>query len=279
MVFQHVAPTLKGSLLVSWKAFVRANCDAVEASTAGDQFLWHLEFEKLVVTNADFHRLEASWRSLSQLADPSLSLSALIQAYEAAFVSWGRHAASVLEATRVSVFLQSLAQRYRDYLGMPGSPLRVPDAAPSFRDCCAWLRSFERFDPSVAALHSPQLVSAGVTPVVAAGRGGRAGGLAGRGRGHGRRPPAGEDTRLRCVRCLQRGHAASGCDTALRPTTVRTNVLRCWAALRDGVCFVCSSLSHQTHECPVDPLPVEILVIWPADAVSDHGSGQWPLRR
>jgi hypothetical protein len=39
MVFQHVATTLKGSLLVSWKAFVLANRAAVEASTAEDQFL------------------------------------------------------------------------------------------------------------------------------------------------------------------------------------------------------------------------------------------------
>ena len=225
-----------------------------------------------MVTTADFHRLEASWRSLSQLSDPSLTLTALMHAYEAAFDSWGRHAASVLEVTRVSVFLRSLSQRYRDYLGMPGSPLRAFDAAPSFRDCCAWLRSFERFEPSDDDLHSPRLVSLGATPVVAAGRGGRAGGRAGRGRGHVRCPLAEDDPRLRCVRCLQRGHAASCCETTLRPATVRANVLRCWEALRDGVCFVCSSMTHLSHECPVDLLPVEILAIWPADAASDHGS-------
>ena len=95
MVFQHVATTLKGSLLVSWTAFVQANRAAVEASTEEDRFLWHLEFEKLVVTNADFHRWEVSRRALSQSSDPPLSLVALVHAYEAAFVSWGRHAVIV----------------------------------------------------------------------------------------------------------------------------------------------------------------------------------------
>ena len=128
VLFYNVAQTLKGNLLHTWRGFMLTTLDKVEMAAPDDPFPWLLAFEHLVVTPADFHRAEASWRSLSQLADPSLSLTALMRAYETAFISWGRHAASVLEATRVSVFLQSLSQRYRDYLGMPGSPLRVPDA-------------------------------------------------------------------------------------------------------------------------------------------------------
>ena len=38
MVVKHVATPLKGSLLVSWKAFVHVNRAAVEASTEEDRF-------------------------------------------------------------------------------------------------------------------------------------------------------------------------------------------------------------------------------------------------
>ena len=267
VLFYNVAQTLTGRLLHTWRGFMLSTQDEVERAAPDDPCPWPLLFEHLVVTQADFLRSEASWRSLSQLTDPSLSLPALMRAYETAFVSWGRHATSVLEATRVAVFLQALSQRYRDYLGMPGSPLRGPDAAPSFRDCCAWLRSFERFAPPTA------LGVLGACPVVAAGRDGRTRGLAGRGRGHGRRSPPGADPRLRCVRCFQRGHAASDCAVALRPATVRTNVLRCWMTRRDGACFVCSSPAHPTQDCPSGSLPAELLAVWPADSSSDHSSG------
>ena len=71
-----------------------------------------------------------------------------MHAYEAAFVSWGRHAVKVSEASRVSVFLQALTQKNKDFLGLPGSPLRGADDAPTFRECCGWLRTFEQFGPS-----------------------------------------------------------------------------------------------------------------------------------
>ena len=77
-----------------------------------------------------------------------LTLISLIHAYEAAYVYWGRHAASIAEPTRVSVFLQALSQRNKDYLGMPGSPLRDGDPnASTHRACCAWLRTFDPFGP------------------------------------------------------------------------------------------------------------------------------------
>ena len=148
MLFQNVATTLCGSLLVSWKAFVQTNNAAVMAASEEHPFSWPVEFERLVVTTADFQRLEVAWRALSQNSATPLTLTALMHAYEAAFVSWGRHAALVPEQTRVSVFLQALSQRNKDYLGVPGSPLRVPDAAVTFRQCCDWLRTFESFGPS-----------------------------------------------------------------------------------------------------------------------------------
>jgi hypothetical protein len=73
-----------------------------------------LEFEKLVVTTADFQRLEVSSRALPNLGLPP-TLMALMHAYEAAFVSWGRHAVLVPEPTRVSVFRQALSQRNKDH--------------------------------------------------------------------------------------------------------------------------------------------------------------------
>ena len=108
--------------LVHWKAFVQTNNTAVEDANADAPFVWPLAFERLVVTTADFQRLEVAWRALSQTSDAPLTLVSLIHAYEATFVSWGCHAASIAEPTRVSVFLQALSQRNKDYLGMPGSP-------------------------------------------------------------------------------------------------------------------------------------------------------------
>ena len=114
VLFYNVAQTLTGSLLRTWRGFMLTTLDEVERATPDDPCPWPLAFEHLVVSQADFLRSEASWRALSQLTDPSLSLPALMRAYEMAFVSWGRHAASVSEATRVAVFLQALSQRYRD---------------------------------------------------------------------------------------------------------------------------------------------------------------------
>ena len=73
----------------------------MEEATAEDPFDWPLAFERLVVTTADFQHLEVAWRALSQTSDTPLTLVSLIHAYEAAFVSWGRHAASIAEPTRV----------------------------------------------------------------------------------------------------------------------------------------------------------------------------------
>ena len=74
MLFQNVAVTLKGSLLVHWKAFVQANHTAVEEADDNDPFDWPLAFEWLVVTTADFQRLEVAWRALSQSSDTPLTL-------------------------------------------------------------------------------------------------------------------------------------------------------------------------------------------------------------
>ena len=201
----------------------------------------------LVVTNAEFHRLEASWRSLSQLSDPSLTLTALMHAYEAAFVSLGRHAVMVPEAFRVSVFLQALTQRNKDYLGLPGSPLRGAEAAPTFRECCGWLRTFERVchSPEELLLEHTRRFSLGAAPVVEAtcapGQGfpRRASGRGNVGRNTGRhgprRAPAADDRpwgvygsspRLCCVRCHQRGHAALCRKTVMKPAEVHANVLK-----------------------------------------------------
>ena len=195
-----MAVTLKGSLLVHWKAFVQANNTAVEDATAEDPFDWPLAFERLVVTTADFQRLEVAWRALSQSSDTPLTLVALIHAYEAAFVSWGRHAASITEATRVSVFLQALSQRNKDYLGVPGSPLRDGDANATFRACCAWLRTFDPFGPPDVDLLSDHTTRSpvGAAPVTAPPRGPgfspRAGGRGdGAGRGRGRPRPSDDD--------------------------------------------------------------------------------------
>ena len=89
---------------------MQANHDAVLASSPENPFSWPLEFEKLVVTITDFQRLEVAWPALSQNSATPLALTALVHAYEAAFVSWGRHAHLVPEQTRVSVFLQALSQ-------------------------------------------------------------------------------------------------------------------------------------------------------------------------
>ena len=110
MLFQNVASILRGPLLVSWRAFVQTNNDAVLASSPEHPFFWPSEFEKLVVTTADFQRLEVVCWALSQNSATPLALTALVHAYEAAFVSWGRHAHLVPEQTRVSVFLQALSQ-------------------------------------------------------------------------------------------------------------------------------------------------------------------------
>ena len=84
----------------------------------------------------------------------------------------------------------------------------------------------------------------GATPVAEPGRANlppRVGGRGdGAGQGHGRARPAGDDKpwgsygspHLRCVRCLQKGHAASCCESVLTPAVVRANVLRCWRRAR-----------------------------------------------
>ena len=74
MLFQNVAVTLKGSLLVHWKAFVQVNDTAVEEADDNDPFDWPLAFERLVVTTADFQRLEVAWWALSQSSDTPLTL-------------------------------------------------------------------------------------------------------------------------------------------------------------------------------------------------------------
>ena len=100
MLFHNVTSTLKGPLLVAWKAFVQSNNAAVEAATDDEPFNWPLEFEKLVVTTEEFQRLEVSWRALSKHSDTPLTLMALMHAYKAAFVSWGRHALLIAEPSR-----------------------------------------------------------------------------------------------------------------------------------------------------------------------------------
>ena len=202
--------------------------------------------------------------ALPELGHP-LALTALMHAYEAAFVSWGRHAALVPEQTRVSVFLQALSQRNKDYMGVPGSPLRVPDTNVTFRQCCDWLRTFESFGPTEdqLLLDAAARSAYGAAPVSAAPRapsppyppraGGRGGAdRAGRGRGRSR-PEDGPwgtygSAGLCCVRCHQRGHAASCCETVMTPAAVRANVLQCWEARKTGACFVCASLSHRASE-------------------------------
>ena len=65
----------------------------------GGSLLLAAGFEKLVVTTTDFQRLEVTWRALSQNSASPLTLTALVHAYEASFVSWGRHARLVPEQT------------------------------------------------------------------------------------------------------------------------------------------------------------------------------------
>ena len=147
----------------------------MEEATADDPFDWPLAFERLVVTTADFQRLEVAWRALSQSSDTLLTLVSLIHVYEAAFVSWGRHAASIAEPTRVSVFLQALSQGNKDYLGMPGSPLREGDPNATFQAWCAWLRTFDLFGPPDVDLLSDHTTRSpvGAVPVTAPPRGNR----------------------------------------------------------------------------------------------------------
>ena len=78
-----------------------------------------------MVTTADFQLLEVAWRALSHNSANPLTLTDLVHAYEASFVSWGRHARLVPEQTRVSVFLQALSQHNKDYMGTPGLLLRA----------------------------------------------------------------------------------------------------------------------------------------------------------
>jgi hypothetical protein len=80
MLFQNVASSLCGSLLISWKAFVQTNNAAVMAASPEHPFSWPVEFERLVVTTADFQRLELAWRALSQNSATPLALTALMHA-------------------------------------------------------------------------------------------------------------------------------------------------------------------------------------------------------
>ena len=42
----------------------------------------------------------------------------------------------------------------------------------------------------------------------------------------------------------------------MNPAEVHANVLQCREARTTGTCFLCSSTSHRSNECTMDPLPI-----------------------
>ena len=117
----------------------------------------------------------ASWHELLQTADPTLSLTELINVFDAAFISWGRHAATVTEVDLIHTFTKAPNHENRRVLGLPNSPAERADT--TLHQCRNWVRDWEKWGPTADELLTEQSshLLLGTVPVAAAGRQARSG--------------------------------------------------------------------------------------------------------